>query len=145
MAPPPVITKVLTNPDGTTVYAEAAGDPSKHPIVFIHGLGLLGTGWGPQFKDPQLYENFYLVRYDMRGHGRSSKSFEFKDYESIRYAEEFKTVCDAFGVVKPSVVVWYVCRLGIDVNIWSDASLRHLAGVLAVSISICRAAHRAAF
>lgn len=66
------------------------------------------TGGQAQFKDPRLYENFYLVRYDLRGHGRSAKSFDFKAYESIRYAEEFKTVCDAFGVKKPSVVTWYV-------------------------------------
>lgn len=124
MPPPPIETKILTNPDGTTVYAEAAGDPSKHPILFIHGLGLLGTGWGPQFNDPQLYDNYYLVRYDMRGHGRSSMSFDPKAYESIRYAEECKTVCDAFNVKKPSVVVWYVAICNSGLSSLTSASSR---------------------
>lgn len=100
--------KVLTSPDGVKVFAEATGDPSKHPIVFLHGLALNGTSFDKQFSDPRLNENFYLVRYDLRGHGRSGLPFEFEAYESIRYAEEFKTVCEGFKIEKPSVVAWWV-------------------------------------
>lgn len=111
---PTLQTKLLTSPDGIKVLAEAVGDPKNHAIVFLHGLSLTGAGFERQFRDPRLYENFFLVRYDLRGHGRSGMSFDAKSYESIRYAEEFKTVCEGFNVVKPSVVAWYVIVLHND-------------------------------
>ncbi|KAI0339017.1 alpha/beta-hydrolase [Trametopsis cervina] len=102
----PLHSKELTTPDGLKVFAEAAGDPNKHAILFIHGFAGNGTVYDRQFNDPQLTANFFLVRYDMRGHGRTAHPTEAKDYESLRYAEECKTVCDGFGLVKPSVFAW---------------------------------------
>lgn len=48
------------------------------------------------------------MRYEARGHGRSGYPEEPAAYESARYADDFKTVCDAFGVVKPFVLGWCV-------------------------------------
>ncbi|KAM5538568.1 hypothetical protein V8D89_007901 [Ganoderma adspersum] len=42
----------------------------------------------------------------MRGHGRSGQPLEAEAYQSLRYAEDFKTVCGAFGVDKPFLVGW---------------------------------------
>lgn len=100
--------KVLHSADGTKVFSEAAGDPSNPALVFIHGLGLCGIAFDAQFEDPRLNESLYLVRYDMRGHGQSGMPLEAAAYESARHAEDFKAVCEGFGLVKPSVLVWYV-------------------------------------
>ena len=40
--------QVLTSPDGTKIWAESAGDPSKPAIVFVHGLSCTALGWDAQ-------------------------------------------------------------------------------------------------
>ena len=101
-------TRMLTSPDGTPIWAESAGDTTRPELVFVHGLSCTALGWDKQFADPAMQRAFHLVRYEMRGHGRSGKPREAKDYASARIAEDFKTVCDAFGVVKPVLVGWCV-------------------------------------
>ena len=98
--------QVLTSPDGTKIWAESAGDLSKPAIVFVHGLSCTALGWDAQFADPALQCTFHLVRYEMRGHGRSGKPIDEAGYASARLAEDFKTVCDAFGVVRPILAGW---------------------------------------
>ncbi|KAI0368761.1 alpha/beta-hydrolase [Pilatotrama ljubarskyi] len=98
--------RIVTSADGTKIIAESTGDSSKPAIVFVHGLSCTSLGWDCQFTDPDLLRDFYLVRYDMRGHGRSDKPKEPQRYESIRFAEDFKAVCDAFGVNKPFLAGW---------------------------------------
>ena len=98
--------RTLTSPDGTPLWAESSGDVSKPPMVFIHGLSCTALGWDRQFAAANLQRNFHLVRYEMRGHGRSGKPLEERDYASARIAEDFKTVCDAFGLVRPFMVGW---------------------------------------
>ena len=104
----PERTRMLTSPDGTPIWAESAGDTTRPALVFVHGLSCTALGWDKQFADPAMQRAFHLVRYEMRGHGRSGKPLEAKDYTSARIAEDFKTVCDAFGVAKPVLVGWYV-------------------------------------
>jgi pimeloyl-ACP methyl ester carboxylesterase len=54
--------KLAKSKDGTTIYAEAVGDPSKQSIVFLHGFALSGASFDGLFSNPQLLEHFYLVR-----------------------------------------------------------------------------------
>ena len=98
--------RMLTSPDGTKIWAESAGDTSKPAIVFVHGLSCTALGWDEQFADAGLRHSFHLVRYEMRGHGRSGKPLEEAGYESIKIAQDFRTVCEAFGVVKPFMAGW---------------------------------------
>jgi len=92
--------QLITSTDGTKIWAEATGNSNKPPVVFIH--------FSKQFSDPNLLENLYMIRYDVRGHGKSDQPLEAKDYESLRHAEDFKAVVEAFGASKPFVVGWYV-------------------------------------
>jgi len=47
--------------DGVQIYAEASGDSSKPPVVFIHGIGLSAVVWDAQFSDPELMGKIYAV------------------------------------------------------------------------------------
>ena len=47
---------------------EVAG--AGEPVVFLHGFGLDSRMWEPQFQS--LRDYFRLIRYDLRGFGRSS-------------------------------------------------------------------------
>ncbi|KAF7795621.1 hypothetical protein EIP86_006786 [Pleurotus ostreatoroseus] len=119
--------KLLHSADGTKIYAEAAGDPSKPALVFIHGLGLCTFAFDAQFEDPRLNQTLYLVRYDMRGHGQSGMPLEKAAYESARHAEDFKVVCGAFGLVKPSVLAW---SLGAAITM----GFKYVAGTVVVDV-----------
>ncbi|CDO71826.1 hypothetical protein BN946_scf184939.g50 [Trametes cinnabarina] len=117
--------------DDTLVCTESAGDPTKPAIVFLHGLANCAAAWDGHFADPYLFQNFFLVRYDMRGHGMSGKPFEPEDYESIRFAEGFKAVCDGYGLKKPFFAGW---SLGgsVVVDIVAAYGPSCIAGVLCI-------------
>ena len=97
---------MLTSPDGTQLWAESAGDTSKPAIVFVHGLSCTALGWDEQFADAGLRHSFHLVRYEMRGHGRSAHPTDEAAYESKRFADDFVAVCAAYGLVRPFVWAW---------------------------------------
>ncbi|OBZ72093.1 hypothetical protein A0H81_07864 [Grifola frondosa] len=78
----------------------------RSPLVFIHGLACTALGFDKQFSDPELQASLHLVRYEMRGHGRSGMPENPEAYESIRYAEDFRIVCEAFGLSKPFMLGW---------------------------------------
>ena len=104
--PIPLVERSLTSSDGTAIYADATGVPTNTAIVFIHGLSCTALGWEKQFADAALCASFHLVRYEMRGHGRSGKPLEEEGYTSTKIAEDFRTVCEAFGLVKPFIAGW---------------------------------------
>lgn len=75
-------------------------------MVFIHGFACTSLVFAKQWNDPVLLENLHLIRYDVRGHGRSDQPPNESDYESLNHAEDFKAVLRCFGVVKPYVAGW---------------------------------------
>ncbi|KAI0313238.1 alpha/beta-hydrolase [Amylostereum chailletii] len=103
---PPHVCKLLTSTDGTSIYADAIGDPCLPCLVFVHGLALSSIVFNDIFDNPRYYEHFYLVRYDMRGHGRSGKPAIIEMHSSQKYAEDYSVVVQAFGIVKPVFVGW---------------------------------------
>ncbi|KAK0461548.1 Alpha/Beta hydrolase protein [Armillaria novae-zelandiae] len=98
--------QLVPSKDGALIYADAAGDPTKPCLVFVHGLALSGAVFDELFTNPKLIQNFYLVRYDMRGHGRSAMPESLDDYSSKIYAEDFKAVAQAFKIEKPIFIGW---------------------------------------
>lgn len=58
----PVKQLTLKSADGTEIYADAAGDPSKPGAVFIHGFSLSAALFDVIFADPMWTEVLYLVR-----------------------------------------------------------------------------------
>ncbi|KAH9918571.1 alpha/beta-hydrolase [Epithele typhae] len=121
--------QLLISPDGTPIWAGSSGDPSKPAIVFVHGLSSTARSWDAQFADPALLSAFHLVRYEMRGHGRSGKPVDEDAYSSHKIAADFKTVCDAFGVVRPILEGW---SLGgaVVVDVVTAYGADYLAGII---------------
>ncbi|KAF8198330.1 Alpha/Beta hydrolase protein, partial [Mycena galopus ATCC 62051] len=96
--------RVVKSADGTDIYVEAVGDLSKPALVFIHGFSMSSMAFNAIFSDPQWIANVYLVRYDVRGHGRSGKPADEASWESKRLAEDFDAVVQAFKLHKPFVL-----------------------------------------
>ncbi|KAF8589026.1 alpha/beta-hydrolase [Ramaria rubella] len=98
--------QLLTSKDGTEIYAEAAGNPSKPHVVLVHGFGLSTIVFSKQFSDQKLLETLYLVAYDLRGHGRSGKPDVPEAYSQDRNAEDFMAVVNGFNLRKPILAGW---------------------------------------
>ncbi|EIW79525.1 alpha beta-hydrolase [Coniophora puteana RWD-64-598 SS2] len=100
------VTKQVQSSDGLTIYAEAVGDSSKPAVVFVHGFMLSGAVWDNLFLDPTLLSSVYMVRYDVRGEGRSGKPTSSDGYASALFAADYQAVASAFGVKNPVLVGW---------------------------------------
>ncbi|KAJ7291606.1 alpha/beta-hydrolase [Mycena rebaudengoi] len=98
--------KILRSSDGTTIYAEATGFPHNPHLVLLAGLSLSGCIYDDLCADAQLLETLYIVRYDLRGHGRSGKPTTPEAYQSQMFANDFKTVMDAFNLQRPVLAAW---------------------------------------
>ncbi|KAJ7097217.1 alpha/beta-hydrolase [Mycena belliarum] len=106
MPPPPSTVKVLESSDGTHIYAEATGAPHNPHVVLLAGLTLSGCVFDEFCAEQSLLDNLYIVRYDVRGHGRSEKPTTPEAYESKIFADDFKAVMEAFGLQRPVLVGW---------------------------------------
>jgi len=53
--------QLIQSHDGTKIWAQAAGNPSKPAVVFIHGFSCTALHFSKQFSDSELLENLYLV------------------------------------------------------------------------------------
>ncbi|KAK7008114.1 alpha/beta-hydrolase [Favolaschia claudopus] len=98
--------RTLHSSDGTVIFAEATGSPKNPSVVLISGLSLSGCVFDDLCADPRLLEKLYIVRYDVRGHGRSGKPTTETAYESKMFADDFKTVMEAFKLVRPVLAGW---------------------------------------
>lgn len=54
--------KVVISTDGTEIYAEAVGNPTKPHIVFVLGFSLCAAVFDRIFLDAEFQESYYLVR-----------------------------------------------------------------------------------
>ncbi|KAJ7641579.1 Alpha/Beta hydrolase protein [Roridomyces roridus] len=98
--------RLLKSADGTEIYAQATGDASKPAIVFIHGFSMNSFVFDSIFADPEWIAHVYLVRYDVRGHGRCAQPTDEPSWESRRLADDFEAVVEAFGLQRPWVLGW---------------------------------------
>ncbi|KAI0630974.1 alpha/beta-hydrolase [Trametes polyzona] len=96
-----VTTKTVRSRDGTAIYAEAVGSPRNPHVVFIHEVTLSSVVFDELARDRRLTDHLYLVRYDLRCHGRSGTVADEAAHTPACYAEDFYAVVRAFGLHKP--------------------------------------------
>ncbi|MBF6164882.1 SDR family oxidoreductase [Streptomyces gardneri] len=89
------------------------GDPSAETIVLVHGWPDTHHLWDAVV--PLLARRFHVVAYDIRGHGRSTRTRRTADFRLDRLAADFYAVADAVSPDRPvhvlahdwgSVQVW---------------------------------------
>ncbi|HEV2218575.1 MAG TPA: alpha/beta fold hydrolase [Candidatus Dormibacteraeota bacterium] len=59
--------------NGVDIEYEVQGDPSSAPLLLIMGLGAQLTTWDDGFVDELVKRGFYVIRYDNRDSGLSTK------------------------------------------------------------------------
>ncbi|KAJ7650843.1 alpha/beta-hydrolase [Roridomyces roridus] len=124
--------KNLKSTDGTILFAEATGNPSNPHVVLLSGLSLSGVVFDDMCADKRLLEKLYIVRYDTRGHGRSGTPSTPEAYESKMFADDFKTVMDAFGLKKPVLVGWSM-GAAVATDVVAHLPAETLSGVVYLS------------
>ena len=60
-------------PTGVEICFQTFGDPAGDPLLLVMGLGGPMTWWDPQFCSDLADAGFFVVRYDNRDTGRSSR------------------------------------------------------------------------
>jgi len=123
------MSKFLKSADGTEIYADAVGDPSKPAVVFVHGFSLSSFVFDALFADPQWIASVYMVRFDVRGHGRSGKPEDGASWESRRFAEDFDAVVEGFGLKRPFIAGWSL-GAALAADILSVHPPTYLSGVI---------------
>ncbi|KDR80398.1 hypothetical protein GALMADRAFT_154024 [Galerina marginata CBS 339.88] len=124
--------KIIQSSDGTDIFADAVGNPRNPPIVFVHGFTLSALVFDHLFHDERLLDHFYLVSYDLRGHGRSGKPNTTEAYTSNLFADDFSAVIKAFSVKSPLLVAWsYGGTVGAD--IFAHLPPRTILGIVGIA------------
>lgn len=91
---------------GVPLNVVTAGDPASPAILLIHGFGQSHYSFVLQL-DSGLADDYYLVSFDLRGHGGSGKPWAAEDYsESEIWARDVAAVIEATGLDRPLVVGW---------------------------------------
>ena len=108
---------------GVPLNVMTVGDPQNPGILFIHGMSQASQAFRPQF-DSALADDFYLVAFDMRGHGLSGKPWQSDLLvPSQAWAGDVAAVMAVTGLNKPVVVGWsyggfvisdYIRHYGVD-------------------------------
>ena len=97
--------------DGGRLWYEAAGEGA--PVVLLHGGLWDSRMWEDQFEP--LAERCRVVRYDLRGYGRSSRP-----EGSYSHSDDLKAVLDHLGIERASLV-----GLSLGAAIAIDFTLEH--------------------
>jgi proline iminopeptidase len=59
--------------NGIRIAFDTAGDPKAVPILLVHGLGMQLTAWPDEFVEGLVELGFYVIRFDNRDCGLSTK------------------------------------------------------------------------
>lgn len=86
--------KVITRPDGTGIYTRITGPRNGPVVVFSHAVGTTLHLWDAVL--PLLPAELRVLRYDMRGHGRSD--VPDAPYTMGQLVSDAEAVCDSFAV-----------------------------------------------
>ena len=114
---------------GVPLNVVTAGDPASPAILLIHGFGQSHYSFVEQMNSG-LADDYYLVSFDLRGHGASGKPWAAEAYsESGVWARDIAAVIAATGLDRPVVVAWsYGTMLAMDyIREFGDSSL---AGII---------------
>jgi len=63
----------IANINGVEICYETTGDPADRPLLLIMGLGAPMTWWDDEFCELLAGRGFFVIRFDNRDCGRSSK------------------------------------------------------------------------
>jgi pimeloyl-ACP methyl ester carboxylesterase len=111
--------------NGLDHYYEESG--SGPPLVLIHGAFVDARLWDPQFH--HLAQAYRVVRYDLRGHGRTGPS-DLPTYTIDGFADDLAGLIEALGLEEP-----IICGLSLGGMIAQAYAVRETARLTALILA----------
>ena len=102
-------------PNGVRLHWREAGEPTKLPIVWIHGGSIEDSSMMIGDLEP-FFADWRVLCPDTRGHGLSSKFERPQDYTYARKGEDLLLWLDALGVER---AVWGGASMGAALSLWA--------------------------
>jgi len=102
-------------PSGVRLHWREAGDPSRAPIVWIHGGSIEDSAMMTADLEP-FFGAWRVLLPDTRGHGLSSKFERPEDYTYPRKGDDILLWLDALGVER---AVWGGASMGAALSLWA--------------------------
>ncbi|HEX5065997.1 MAG TPA: alpha/beta fold hydrolase, partial [Myxococcota bacterium] len=79
--------------DGVSLRADARGDASAPPVLFLHGGGQTRHAWGGSAA-ALARDGRYAITLDLRGHGESDWATGDAPYRLERFAADLRAVIE---------------------------------------------------
>ncbi len=115
----------------TRLFVEEIGDPTRPAILWIHGFAQSRLCWERQFAS-DLAEQFYLVRFDNRGHGLSDQPDDIAAYQqSQTWADDINAIITTLRLTRPVLCGWSYGGV-IMCDYIRHYGSQHLAGLIFV-------------
>jgi pimeloyl-ACP methyl ester carboxylesterase len=92
--------------DGVEIAFIDEGPREGDPVLLIHGFASnVATNWvGPGWVKALTEAGFRVIAYDNRGHGKSAKLYDIKDYGAPLMAEDARRLLDHLGIARADVM-----------------------------------------
>ncbi len=88
---------------GYEIFYETLGDTNAAPLLLINGFTNQCVGWPPGFIEQLLGAGFFVMRFDNRDVGLTTKSAQGQNYRLSDMAGDALAVLDACGVSRAHV------------------------------------------
>lgn len=87
----------LIEADGRSIYAESFGNPEDPALLLINGLTTQLTGWPEPFCEAFVDRGFFVIRFDNRDVGLSTKFMDREPYTLSDMVEDNVAVLEHFN------------------------------------------------
>jgi pimeloyl-ACP methyl ester carboxylesterase len=104
--------------DGIRLHAEVFGPEDGYPIVLAHGITCAIRVWAYQIAD--LANDYRVIAYDHRGHGRSAAPSRRRAYSLDHLAGDLDSVLEATLAPGERAVIAGHSMGGIAIASWAD-------------------------
>lgn len=102
---PKLISEKFIPANEATLWARCDGDPSKPCIILVAGANASHLMWPNSFCDLLVSKGFFVIRYDHRDTGKSSKfDLTTNPYSLSDLADDIVSILDGFQIRKAHVV-----------------------------------------
>jgi len=101
----PRFERMIHTPDGLSLWSEAFGNSRDHPVLLIMGAMNQGIFWPDDFCDRLASFGYYVIRYDHRDTGLSSKiDYSQHPYQLAELTLDALAVLHGHNLTKATVV-----------------------------------------
>jgi pimeloyl-ACP methyl ester carboxylesterase len=108
----------IRSKDGIRLHAEVFGPEDGYPIVLAHGITCAIRVWAYQIAD--LANDYRVIAYDHRGHGRSAVPARRRAYSLDHLAGDLDSVLEATLAPGERAVIAGHSMGGIAIASWAD-------------------------